>query len=358
MNMKRKTFLSIIVLTILFVICLMTNTYAVEGEDGQENDVVWTDFSNATISLEKEGVRGVNLQITNVEANSEHWYFYSIAEEKPTFDPDNTENFDILSYNDNKFLVYGVESAVELNQKLNLWVVERVYTNGEWEYSYVIEGEELTRPEYPKYSNIFTSSFISKDETQIIFNVPWGGETRRTINLKIGKITDNSILNKIKNNDATGFEELMNYSKTQTAIYDEQLTSSKNGNYYTNGYETSNGDTPINLTLEDDVYYYVYAELDDENGKYYPVEGITIARANVFSEQDTWSLHLLGEEDFEWSDFGEPNQPQGPQEDPTIADNDRLPNTGVTITILALIVVISIISIIYYRRYKLYKDVK
>src|SRR5699024_5469195 len=122
---------------------------------------------------------------------------------------------------------------------------------------------------YPKYANVFTATFFSNDTTQIVFSVPWGYNTRK-INLRIGKITDNSILNKIKNNNITGFEELLEYGKTQTAIYDNQLTSTKPTNsYFDNGYN-NNEDAPIiDLKLENEAYYYVYAELDDENGKYY-----------------------------------------------------------------------------------------
>ena len=55
----------------------------------------------------------------------------------------------------------------------------------------------------------------------------------------------------------------------------------------------------INLSVTDGKYYFLYAELDDENGKYYPVEGITLAKASVTSPS-FWSLFFLGSDDFSW----------------------------------------------------------
>ena len=367
MNTKFKLILLIILVAMVSIICIATNSYAAE----EESQLEWTDFSSAEFSLEIEGWRAVALKISNVKENPDSDYYIMISENKPVLDPeDPTSNFEILDSNgNNQFEYYGAESFVQLNQKLNLWIVEKQYneTEGDFSYKYVVEGKELTRPEYPKYANVFTATFFSNDTTQIVFSVPWGYNTRK-INLRIGKITDNSILNKIKNNNITGFEELLEYGKTQTAIYDNQLTSTKPTNsYFDNGYN-NNEDAPIiDLKLENEAYYYVYAELDDENGKYYPVEGVTLGRASVHDD-GAWYLFVLGDEDFTWSEFGEGNGQTNNVNTPianniTNANNtnklpSRLPKAGITVTVFAVIIGIAIVSVVSYKKYNYYKGIK
>ena len=368
MNTKFKLILLIILVAMVSIICIATNSYAAE----EESQLEWTDFSNAEFSFEEVGAgNSLNLKVSNVKENPDSAYYVMISENKPVFDPeDPTSNFEILSsIGNNQFEYYGAESFVQLNQKLNLWIVERQYneTEGDFSYKYVVEGKELTRPEYPKYANVFWATQFTHNSTQLLFTVPWGDNTRK-INLRIGKITDNSILNKIKNNDITGFEELLEYGKTQTAIYDNQLTSTKIGPYsFDEGYK-NNEDAPIiDLKLEDEAYYYVYAELDDENGKYYPVEGVTLGRASVFDD-GSWYLFVLGDSDFTWSEFGGGNGQTNNVNTP-IANNitnvnntnklpSRLPKAGITVTVFAVIIGIVIVSVVSYKKYNYYKGIK
>ena len=59
--------------------------------------------------------------------------------------------------------------------------------------------------------------------------------------------------------------------------------------------------------LEDKAYYYMYVVFDDENGKYYPASGLTIAKADVFTSGEhkgDWYMFFLGDEKFKWDDFG------------------------------------------------------
>lgn len=359
MNTKFKLILLIILVAMVSIICIATNSYAAE----EESQLEWTDFSNAEFSLEREGTRGATLKISNVKENPDSEYYVMISENKPVFDPEDPDtNFRYLTIHDNKGEEY-VADEVQLNQRLNLWIVEMQYNQGNYSYKYVVDGKELTRPEYPKYANVFFATFFTDYRTQLLFNVPWGDNTRK-INLRIGKITDNSILNKIKNNDITGFEELLEYGKTQTAIYDNQLTSTTTpGGSYDHGY---NIDQPLDLKLEDNAYYYVYAELDDENGKYYPVEGVTLGQAKV--SDDYWGLGVLGDNDFTWSEFGGGNGQTNNVNTPianniTNANNtnklpSRLPKAGITVTVFAVIIGIAIVSVVSYKKYNYYKGIK
>ena len=368
MNTKFKLILLIILVAMVSIICIATNSYAAE----EESQLEWTDFSNAEFSFEEVGAgNSLNLKVSNVKENPDSDYYVMISENKPVFDPeDPISNFEILdSIGNNQFEYYGAESFVQLNQKLNLWIVERQYneTERDWSYKYVVEGKELTRPEYPKYANVFRATQFTHNSTQLMFTVPWGDNTRK-INLRIGKITDNSILNKIKNNDITGFEELLEYGKTQTTIYDNQLTSTKFGPYsFDEGYK-NNEDAPIiDLKLENESYYYVYAELDDENGKYYPVEGVTLGRASVYDD-GSWYLFVLGDDNFTWSEFGGGNGQTNNVNTPianniTNANNtnklpSRLPKAGITVTVFAVIIGIAIVSVVSYKKYNYYKGIK
>ena len=326
---------------------------------------VFTDFSNAKYELLFD--IDVDLKITGVTPieNNEYYYIITSNNTKPTIstttwgslDIENTAGVDWLSCNIEEKYIYdrNLDKYVELNQDLYIWIIEEVdlgvsYTeNGENYISsttkFVVEGQKLTRPELPQLNLILKSLSIwggdkeTEESTYISFRFPSATENRK-FKLKIGKVTDKSILQKIQNNDYSGITALLQYAKNNQAIYTADLTTTSE-NYYRNDKALFDG---VKL-LEDRAYYYIYVEFEDEEGKYYPIEGVTLGQAWISDSKEYWDLWAYTEEDFEWNNLSssyteeEKDDVKEEVKDETVA-KDNLPNTGnrmvVIISILAL----------------------
>ncbi len=361
--MKSKL-ISIFVI-LISLLCIQSFVYA--ADDDSSSNVTWTDFSKAQYKIESDN-RSCYLSVSNVTKNSESTYRYFITSTN-TKPSTNLENiFDDINKTTTLSTVSelnSITSYVELNQDLYLWIIERQYDK-EWKYNYVVEGKKLERPKYPTYSDVFFATYISHDETSINFNVPWGDHSRK-INLKIGKIDDTTILNKIKNKEDDAFQKLLEYSKKSNAIYNKQLISTDTGTYYDDGYHaSSNNGTILDLSnlIQDGSFYFMYAQLDDENGKYYPVEGITYAKAKI--SEDDWSLVFLSSLDS-WNIPENPTTTTKPstttptassKKDTTVAKTS-IPFAGNKVFILIIVVTtLVILAIVGKVQYNKYKDIK
>jgi len=175
-----------------------------------------------------------------------------------------------------------------------------------------------------------------KDETKeeqnsnISFRFPSATQNRK-FKLKIGKVTDNSILQKIQNNDYSGITELLQYAKNNAAVYTADLTTTWE-NYYRNDQALFDG---IKL-LEDRAYYYIYVEFEDEEGKYYPIEGVTLGQAWISSSGKYWDLWAYTEDNFEWNNLSSTPSGDTTPKDDTIA-KEELPNTGIRLAVIVSI---------------------
>ena len=144
---------------------------------------------------------------------------------------------------------------------------------------------------------------------------------------------------------------MISYAKSSNSIYNTELMT--NGDLLPVCRDDSQ--TKIDLSVEDGEYYYLYVDFDDESGKYYPLNpGITIAQAST--PLGNWYLHFLGDDNFNWKDFGNEgeNQPktdpeEGKKEDPTVAPK-TMPHTGKNI-ILTISIIAVIASIAYFGRW-------
>lgn len=308
-----------------------------EGTEG----LTWTDFSNAEIKLVKDGNNRVILSIKNVEKKADSFYFWFITKDKtqPSVDYDNIPK-------ENKLISLdpNVDKYVELNQDLYLWVLEEQYNNGVV-HKFIVEGLKLERPEYPKYTDIYRYTVVRNTDSQIVINIPIADGTERKANLKIGEITDTSLLRAIKNNENGAWEKLLNYSKNSNTLFDGKVTLDNYGKVK----ETIN-----NFNVKFGSYYFMYVELEDENGKYYPAEGVTLAMADgVIGEY--WGLYFLGSNDFKWN-LGEDNEtvttPDTTTPTNTNKDNTKakgsIPYAGGATIIVLSIAIISIAGTIAY----------
>ena len=320
-----------------------TNT---EGQDGK-----WTDFSNAKFSLVKDGISGAIVEATGVVPNTNNTYYLYITDNanKPNVSELSSDEAIIFSYNNEskKFIANDeiISGKVELNQDLYAVVAE--YNNTTSEKEIVSYGTKLSRYAEAKYYDAFFATFMTNDADQIVTNFTHAKENNRKIEIKIGKISSNEILNKIKNMDASGFSDLLNFAKTNSSIFDETLDADKDDSYAIeyNANSSSGENKVLDLKgLEDGSYYYLYIKTDDENGKYISNEAVTLAQASTY-ENGNWYLFFYGSSDFKWSDFTSSNV------DNTTA-NGVLPQTGASYIILMVLFVLGLLGVIAGIKYR------
>ena len=105
--------------------------------------------------------------------------------------------------------------------------------------------------------------------------------------------------------------------------------------------------------LEDKQYYYIYIEFDDENGKYYPVEGVTLGQAWFSTSSSNWDLWAYTKSEFKWDDLSSTYTPTDEEIDNTTATG-KLPQTGTSIVIYVAMTVVIIAAVILAIKYKRY----
>ena len=322
----------------------------------------FTDFSKAEYEYSKPALGSLDLKIKNLDLKNERvsrYYYITSENKKPNIELTdygevNSKStigsypiWNVLSLNDDGSLRgYGIENYMQFNQDLYIWIVETRNLENPYhddndnavayKTEFVVSGKKLERIKYPTYAELFTNTMVNSKNTQIVFTIPNGDTTKRKFHLKIGEISDKNILNGLKNNNGESWNSLFEYAKKSNAVFDKNLTSTNRTGILS--YIISDGAESINLKLNNGSYYYMYAVLDDENGKYYPVSGVTIAKASVHTSGSTkgdWYLFFLGSEDFKWDDFG------------TVATPTELPYTG--ITTIGLVIVTMVGSAIFFK---------
>lgn len=214
---------------------------------------------------------------------------------------------------------------------------------------FVVEGKKLTRPALPQLNLIVKTFDIGKwdyksatsKSTYLRFIFPSATENRK-FKIKIGKVTDNAILQKIQKGDYSGITDLLAYAKKTNAIYIADLTTTEYDCYKSN--ETLFDGRKL---LQSKAYYYIYVKFDDENGKYYPIEGVTLGQAYFSGNSSTWWLNAYTSKDFKWNNLSSTYTSTNKKDDTTSSSNNNnpdkkkddtiadvnLPNTGVSIAV-------------------------
>lgn len=337
---------------------------------------IFTDFSNAkyetTLNWTTE-----TLQISGIKPdtnnNTSYYYIITSNNSKPNIEIKSNGSLDLKDLNNSleSFLVNSdgnsiytrkISKYAELNQDLYIWILQDsslsdAYfdTNQNSVYhstKFVVEGKKITRAELPQLNlilqsfDIWHSSDNTVNNTSITFNFPSNTENRK-FKIKIGKVTDNSILLKIQNNDYSGITELLSYAKNNDAIYSQTLTTTNIAHFRS---DTSLFDG--NKLLENKAYYYVYVEFDDENEKYYPIEGVTLGQAHLYQDSDYWYLYAYTSNDFQWDNLS----PASLQKDPTTA-NVKLPHAGIKVGLVLIIITLIAGSLFTYFKYNRLKNI-
>lgn len=325
-----------------------------ETSDETEAPETTGGFENAKFELKKDGTSKAIIEISNVTPTeaSRYTLFINSNNSKPNVTMQSEEGID-LEYDTSSKILKTTNSTkvakyVELNQDLYATILK--YNTNDFTEEILTYGNKLERFAEPKYSDAFYATFISSTGTQIVTNFTHAKENTRKMQIKIGKITDTSILQKIKAQDSSGFAELLSFAKSNKGIYDETT----NIDYIDISYSDIDGNSKISLSgLQNNAYYFLYVKVEGENGKYISSEGVTLSQA--MATTNYWSLHFLGSDDFKWADFGNtgtPSTPSTPTDGTTVPG--KLPQTGVNTIIWTTLAIILIggtaIHYIQYRK--------
>ena len=303
--------------------CIVT----VSKNDG----IVWTDSSNIKFTVTED----FYLKVTGLKEDGKYYGFISNGKIAPTV-PDTgwIENENLPVTNKPGF---SISKYLEKSGDIYVWIYETQIVNNVRQNKCIIEAQKIERPALKKIGTRMKCYFLNEETSTHLFEA-YNYENARKINVKIGKVTDKSILRAIKNGETDCLQKLLDYAKNADSIYTGTVPLGRSESI-TN-----------KLNLVNDEYYYVYMVLDDENGKYFPVEDVSLYQALTYEKDGKTSKNLFDylNDNFKWN-LGN---------DDTTIDNTKatgkLPQTGASIVIYVAITLVIVAGVIFAIKYKKY----
>lgn len=303
--------------------CIVT----VSKNDG----IVWTDPSNIKFTVTED----FYLKVTGLKEDGKYYGFISNGKIAPTV-PDTgwIENENLPVTNKPGF---SISKYLEKSGDIYVWIYETQIVNNVRQNKCIIEAQKIERPALKEIGTRMKCYFLNEETSTHLFEA-YSYENARKINVKIGKVTDKSILRAIKNGETDCLQKLLDYAKNADSIYTGTVPLGRSESI-TN-----------KLNLVNDEYYYVYMVLDDENGKYFPVEDVSLYQALTYEKEGKTSKNLFDylNDNFKWN-LGN---------DDTTIDNTtatgKLPQTGASIVIYVAITLVIVAGVIFAIKYKKY----
>ena len=240
------------------------------GDDTDSTELTWTDVSKMKVEITKDSENqnfAVYAEISGITEKSESSYSYYITKSKN--EPDTTKESPGNKLHNGKTRCY-VQKEMELAGDTYLWVYEKQFDTEQSKMvgKFIVSAYKLERLNYNLGDRLNGYFFSNVDKaapgTTTFMWASHDPDTKRNIKLKIGTISDNTILRSIQKGENGCLTKLLNYAKSSKAIYTTTVPLG-----------TSSSITD-KFKIVDGAYYYVYFELDDENGKYYPVEDVSL----------------------------------------------------------------------------------
>lgn len=304
----------------------------------------WTDTSNTKIKFIDSTIgnnQSVKICIEGITTNkdSQYYLYLTNGNNKPTLSVSDT-NFINKGYytsqdatrfqNFSQSLTSEGEQILEKNGDIYAWIVEsKLNSDNKRENKFILESYKVERPALLKLGERF-SVYFSKEETSVFnHNINGVSNKERKLKVKIGTISDNSILKAIKNNESGNLGKLLTYSKSAKSTYTGTLPMNES---------TSIVDK---IGVVDGQYYYAYFELDDENGKYYPIEDVMLYQGKV----DSSTKVLLNYKDAQYK-WNITDDSTSTPTDTTITPDKKLPQTGEKIAIIGTIGIAAVVTIV------------
>lgn len=352
-----------------------TSNYLIEDESGNkyyltspfitkfetkilaDTTIKWADFEKVEVKMESVSASNYNsfdVKVHNCNLNSDNSYYVHLshqAEENIKI-KNSYDIYDNYGSKGNKIwqtTLYTPSCTVNLNSECRNLLVEAkdVYiTICEIDKNtstprIVLNSKKIERLSHLPLTQRIGAYFFN-DYTSTFCWEPYGENIERKVNYKIGKVTDLALLQSLKNGDVNALTKLMEYAKKADTIGTGTLKL---------GEDKAITDK---LDLVDDEYYYVYLEIDTENGKYREIEDVSLYQALV-SDSVGKNLYSMVDKNFHWNISEEAISKK---EDPTIAKSSKLPNTGISLVVVITALGFSIVSIILFKKYKFYKKIK
>lgn len=327
-----KKFFLIVVVGVIAIIMFSLNSYSADE---------WTDLSKAKaeVSQKADGFGtgwDYSLKITGITLKENSRYLVYIKSGDGQIDI-KKDQFQVLSNDGDVALAdASLKKAYELNKDVYCHIVEEKGTE-----TGIPHKIKLTRLNQHSLGNRLKAYFF-KDRTSTFMFEAAASNNSRKVKVKIGNITDKNILLSIKNGEANCLQKLLDYSKSAKAIYTETIPLGD-----------SNGITS-KLNLTDEGYYYVYMEMDDEEGKYYPVEDVSLYQAVITNDGSVRSLYDYLSNEFKWNiESGTPSTstPDTDTKKPTTGTNNptktpdktlasgKIPKAGLGFGLITLIII-------------------
>lgn len=350
-----------------------TVTVSAKDESGEEDpteepggDKV-DDFKDAKLNIVQTGdVRNYKLVISNVTPKDKHTYYYAVNDgtSVPAFSTD-LKQFSVDT-SKKELTSDFISNYLEVAKDQYVYVFDRYLDeNTQFVNKLVVSKAKLVKPVQKKYTDAFYATIISRldksvnAETQILFNTPWDLNTTRKVTLKIGKIADDTVLKKLYNKKGDALSSLLEYAKSAEGLLNKTMDSNDGGKSAGGIVLSSKEDLFDTSKLKDGEYYFLYAVVEDENGKYVKTEGVTFASANIVKNlEDSYLLNFFGSEDFEWSEVvrdaaeNEKDPSRGGKDDTTAGD--KIPQTGtneiIAVAVIAVVTISGVVAFIGYRK--------
>lgn len=304
----------------------------------------WTDTSNTKIKFIDSTIgnnQSVKICIEGITTNkdSQYYLYLTNGNNKPTLSVSDT-NFINKGYytsqdatrfqNFSQSLTGEGEQILEKNGDIYAWIVEsKLNSDNKRENKFILESYKVERPALLKLGERFSVYFLKEKTSVFNHNINGASNEERKLKVKIGTISDNSILKAIKNNESGNLEKLLTYSKSAKSTYTGTLPMNES---------TSIVDK---IGVVDGQYYYAYFELDDENGKYYPIEDVMLYQGKV----DSSAKVLLNYKDAQYK-WNITDDSTSTPTDTTITPDKKLPQTGEKIAIIGTIGIAVVVTIV------------
>ena len=324
----------------------------------------WTDTTNWTYELKSENRNLHNtLNFSNVNFKENHRYTLLINNSDSGFFDESGVVYETVDTSGDNCVYFAetgksgsIDKWLEKSGDVYFQIVESYLPEGSNKYAskVIYKKTKIERPTYKLGTK--TYSYFFDEYTSTYVYVPNAASDRK-MNVKIGKVSDINILRSIKNQENGCMEKLLDYAKKEEGMYNGTLNIGRNESI-TSG-----------LNLVNREYYFVYTVLDDENGKYYPIEDIGLYQAvvadsvgkNLFSSIDSqfvWNLPEATEPSEEGQNATAEDNTVKPSEDENKGKTDGTespnlgPQAGKGIMALVVVAVVSGIVFISYRKYR------
>lgn len=314
-----------------------------------EDEFVFGDFSKATtkITTSTNQFKHFDFTVENATLVKSNTYYVLITHKKEdtSYIKDTLKNGELeakgykVVSNDN--LKVDITKYAEENGDIHYTIVEKA-VNGKGESSYkVAKTGTIERLPFNPVGDRIKCFFFDDETSTFFYEFSQQTDSKRKIKLKIGPVTDNNILIGIRDGKANALNNLLTYAKNSSqTIYTGSVPVGRSATITTN------------LDIKNKGYYYVYMQMEDENGKYYPVEDVSLYQGLV-SESVGKNLFDYLDDNFKWEIA---NGNGNNVVDPTIAPG-VYPKTGAIVLGIVGIALIGTSILLFIKNMK-YRDVK